>query len=395
MARVAFFTENLPPQADLIGHFAYDLMRSLGDQGHELKVFTTYRQGQEIPPPHPRIEILQPFRRWSWTEIPRILPLLLQFQPEILHIIQPHADALRGLTNAMGAIPSLTPFLRSGLSGSATVSTFFDLNEHHLVQHRMLLQTSQIVTVSNEQQKEKLAAYLGSGHRARIEVVPISSSLDFGEAALNETLPLEWTEFFARRRPWFFVPGQMDEHSDLDHLFDLISAVLSARPQTGVVFGGSWGSHPVPLRHKWMRRLREAELDHRILWTGPLDQGQLQNLLAQADLVMLPTLQRETLAFTRVLRLALQMRSVLLLSKDQSRLDPLPWKDGTHARLTSANLQETAQAAIELLDSPETAIRMRAALGDFSQREVVDQPGNVMSRLYAQALSPGFSKTRS
>ena len=113
MARIAFFTERLPAggasqETDAIASFSYELMSSLADQQHEVSVYTTYREDEAGPPSHPRLRVLRPFRRWGWLELPRLVPILMEFQPEILHLIEPRAESLQGLTNAMSALPAFT-----------------------------------------------------------------------------------------------------------------------------------------------------------------------------------------------------------------------------------------------------------------------------------------------
>ena len=120
MARIAFFTEKLPSLdgrsstdavEGAIANYSFELIRSLADQQHDVRVLSTYREGEAIPEGSSRLQIIRPFRSWSWLEIPRLIPTLLEFQPDVLHFIQPHGEALTGWTNAMTAVPSLAPLI--------------------------------------------------------------------------------------------------------------------------------------------------------------------------------------------------------------------------------------------------------------------------------------------
>ena len=110
MAKIAFFIERLPPDADPISGFAYDLIRSLAEQSHEIRIYSTYVEGAPLPPRHPRIEILRPFQSWGWLEIPRVLPLLMEFRPDVFHLIQPGTETRR----AMSILPAWLPSRTSG-----------------------------------------------------------------------------------------------------------------------------------------------------------------------------------------------------------------------------------------------------------------------------------------
>ena len=171
MARVAFFTERLPPSSDPIASFSYSLMYSLAQQQHEVQVYSTYRSGEDLPPMHSRLQILRPFQRWSWMELPALLPNLISFSPQILHVIQPHARAVRGLTNAMSALPSLAPLIGK----PRIVTTYYDLNSQRLSAHKLLLTGTHLATVSNSYQRARLLNYTGNfkRRRPRVEILPV------------------------------------------------------------------------------------------------------------------------------------------------------------------------------------------------------------------------------
>ena len=181
MARVAFFTERLPSSdsshvREEITGFSYDLMTSLADQQHDVRVFSTYREDDTLPQVHSRLQILRPFRKWSWFEIPRLIPILLDFQPEIMHFIQPRKEAFMGLTNAMTALPALA----SVIGKPRIVVSLYDVRKDELQRNRSLLMMADTVIVANRLQADEINRWLGSAaHRPMIEVVTLPGSENF------------------------------------------------------------------------------------------------------------------------------------------------------------------------------------------------------------------------
>lgn len=372
MARIAFFTESLPPQSDIIAEFSYDLIRSLADQQHEIRVFSTYRDGQELPPAHPRIEVLRPFQSWSWLEIPRILPLLIDFRPELIHIVQPRAEALKGFTNAMSALPSL----KLVLGQPVFVTSFYDLRRSLLKTHNLLLRASDAVTVSNSSQQELLSSVLTRA----AHIVPIPSSTASGEAQADSNL-----EQFVDDGQVIFVPGDVGDHENIEELFSTLNSVLGKHPDSKVVFGGGWGSVHAKLRHVLLRPF--AERGSRILITGQLTPNEERLCLRKAHVVFTASLPPESMSLARIFREALKEAAPLLMTLSQSSLDGLNWRNGESALLTTDLPGDWLEALTEALSPTSEIAKVRENLPEFSRIEAIDLPGNVMSRLYAELLA--------
>jgi glycosyltransferase involved in cell wall biosynthesis len=389
MARIAFFTERLPPDDDPISGFAYDLMRSLADQGHELRIYSTYIEGAELPPRHPRIEVLRPFRSWSWLEVPRILPMMMEFRPEVLHLIQPRAEARQAM--------SLLPSLGHLFGRPAIVSSLYDFLDRDLSTHRCLLSASDAITVSNEPQRELLQNFLarkkGSRASTKVHTLPIPAPTASGSALqtperkdlLSETL----RSFLAAAidSHLIFVPGDIAEHQDPRVLFQTLSTFLSEHPQALVLLGGGWGRIPQRSRHKFMEIFNESGVGSRVLFTGPLSCEVEQLCLSRARIVFLASLALESIGLTRILREALEAGAPLIMSHSQANVDALNWENDENSLLVGADPNQWSAVISRAITSPHIVDRIRSRLPEFSRTEAVDQPGNVISRIYAQILS--------
>ncbi len=390
MARIAFFTERLPPDDDPISGFAYDLMHSLADQGHEIRIYSTYVEGAQLPPRHPRIEVLRPFRSWSWLEIPRLLPLMMEFRPEVLHLIQPRAEARRAM--------SLLPAMGHLLGRPAIVSSLYDFLDRDLSSHRWLLTASDAITVSNEPQRELLADFLTSLNRSKKSLprhsqihtlpIPIVSRHNLNSETQNlvsETLSTFLTAAFDT--DLIFVPGDVAEHRDPQALFQALTRFLLEHPEALVVLGGGWGRTAQRTRHKLMETFNSAGVGPRVLLTGPLNSEAERLCLARARVVFIASLALESIGLTRVLREALEAGAPLIMNHSQANADALNWKNDENSLLVDNDPTQWSAVISRAITSPHIVDRIRSRLPEFIRREAVDQPGNVISRIYAQILS--------
>jgi hypothetical protein len=394
MARIAFFIEEIPPTEDVIATFAWDLIRSLADQQHEIRVFSTYREGGRLPEPHPRIEILRPFKRWNVLELAKLTPLLMQFRPEILHLIQPHKNALTGLTNAMSFIPTLAPLL----GGPVTVASFFDLNEKSLPRHRLLLTSADALTVANELQLEVIERALARPGRARrplVEIVPIpiaawshepgSAEIEVDPAAPDSDIALEGLRTSSENL--IVVPGPLDQHFDPVFTLELVARCLLDQPQAQAVLLGGWATVPMRLRHAAERKWHEAGVGSRAALTGPLAEEEETLWIHRATCVLIAPFDETRLSFTRVLRASQRASAALVLSNEQARLDPIAWRDSENALVRPRTKLDLAEAVRRLLRDSELRARLQDNIEEFSRAGVVDHPGNIISRLYVRAAS--------
>lgn len=395
MAKIIFFTERLPPDTDPITNFSYELMRSLADQYHEIKILTTYRgpldKSGVLSPNHSRIEILRPFQRWNWFEIPRLLPLVAGFRPEILHFIQPRAESLDGLTNAMNALAALAPLV----GHPAVVTSLFDFRgTREFERHRMLLLTSDAITTANEAQAKAVKTFLathGKRHATTksVEIVPtITPACSTPEAPpppddfASETL----RGFFTTYDKIVFVPGDLDWCEDPGALLEVLIRLMRQRPGLGVVIGGGWGRVQPLLRRQLLAKVEDEGLGARVLLAGGLHPASERTCLHRATVVFVAALAPESLFLAQYLRTSLAAAGTLVMEARQAELDPLPWQDRVHAFI-AANRSDWESTLSEALEADDLRDRIQRANQDFHRESVLDHPANLMSRLYSRTLT--------
>ncbi len=392
MGRIAFFTERLPPDDDPISTFSYDLIKNLADQQHEVRVFSTYREGSQLPETRSRIEILRPFKRWNWLELPKAIPLLVDFQPDVIHLVQPRAEALGGWTNAMSVLPTFS----SLLGRPAVVASFYDLREEKLPMHRTLLLSSDVVTVSNRPQLELLENfYRLQAKRPVTAIVPVPShQIEVGDDAYSERNDEFLRNFIDSRPKTIFVPGDLDEHCNVEILFETLSEMLTRFPEASVIFGGGWGDIPPIKRHQLMAVFERARAGERVLLSGPLSSSGLLLCLGRSQVVLLASLATTSLKLTQVLSEAVSSGAVLIFTEEQSLLAALPWRDRQNAFIVGRDVHSWSTAMAEALTSHELVQLIRSRLPDFARAEGLDLPANTMSRLYSEALERNRTTSR-
>lgn len=408
MAKIAFFDERLPApkassrvsidsgESDSIARSSFDLALSLADQQHEIRIFSTYRPEDELPPTRGRLEIVRPFRKWNWLEIPRLVPMLMEFQPDILHIIEPRAESLKGFTNALDALIALKQ-MPLWTKRPALVVSFFDLREKDLRSHQLLFQQSDAISVANEPQLELVVKALKPLKRQPLTaIVPIGGR--FASSDAGETLD-EWSQesilagesaLNSAVSGALFIPGDIHEHRDPEKLFsaltELLAALENSLPDLQLVFGGGWGQTPIPTRHRLMDIFVRSGFGSRVRLTGPLGLKELRQHLIQARLIFTASLPAESLTPARLFRLALDSSALLLMSERQAEHDALRWLDGVNTFITRDS--DWFENLKRVLTEPEEKLNtIRQGLQDFAREAAVDQPGNIMSRLYSSVLS--------
>lgn len=390
MARIAFFTESLPPTGDVIGRFAWNLIHSLADQQHEIRVFSTYRSEQQtLPASHSRIEVVRPFRKWGLTEIPKIIPSLLSFRPDVIHVVQPHKEALTGLTNAMDLLPTLKPLL-----GKVTfVASLFDVSQSGLRKHRALLPQLDAITVSNREQRDLLMEYFSHSKRQPlIEVVPLGfarlTESGSSEIVIEEKSDNAIVQPLLEKFPLMVaVGGPVESHSNPLETFKTLAVALNKTPNSCAVVLGGWGPLPIRVRHSCEQILFDHDVQSRVLLTGDIDEQAEAELIARATCVISAPLAEGRLAYTRFVRSVQHIGRPLILSLAQADLDPIRWQHGENALVCAPTEGEMSQAIGILLHDEATRHRLQRNLAELSRSAVADQPGNLVSRLYVKTLT--------
>ncbi len=380
MAKIAFFTERLPSNDDDISLFSGTLIQSLGDQHHDIRIFTT-DDGSDWPAPHSRIEIVRPFRKWSWWETAKLIPMLTIDSPEIIHIIQPRHQSLLSFG------PSPINFV-SALSSFPTkpriVLSLYELDKRALDKLRPTLQVASLILVRTQSQKAELESdWQVAG--SRIAVIP-ALALPALSNFETETLPETLSTLVERSDRYVFVPGGLDQHSNLDILFKTLGALAQEDDGLNFVLQGSWSDLPISKRSEWQDKFKSNSAAGRTLLTGSLSESTESYLFRNAPVVLLATLNPNKLKFWKHSRRALSVGSPLVLASSQVSADELDWSE-MGATLNGNSASEIASACLSFLNDEELRHQARERAVELADRQVTDQPANHLTRLYLELLN--------
>ncbi len=389
MARIAFFVESLPPAGALTAQMGWDLIRSLADQQHEIKVLSTFREGAQLPESHPRIEILRPFRSWRFSELVRLMPMLFEFRPEILHLIQPHQTRPAPLLHALDFIPGLAPLL----GNPHTVVSYFDFEDVNLRRASVLLSAVDALTVANTKQLQFIQEQFRWTTPPPIDIVAAGSGQSNGSTARAPTgqeesgLHLAFQDLLARFPGVVVVPGPLDQHEDLGFTCDLIATCLKLFTECSVVISGGWGSLAKISKARIEERILEPSFGRRVLMTGPSSPDLMGTFFKHATCVLLAPLRDSSFALTEALQVLRQSAAPLILNDQQAQLSPVRWKNEGNALIRTKTLPELVEAIGFLLRSPEHQHHLRQNTAELIRTDLVDSPGNSISRLYVRLMS--------
>ena len=380
MARVAFFVESLPPTDDLIGRFAFALARSLAEQQHEILIFSTQTPGHPGPPPTSHLAgglaIATPFRNWGWVEAARAMPALMRFRPDVLHFVQPHAAVLEGWTSAVTALAAAAPAL--GLP--VVAASFFDLRGAWRTRHRALLLSCHAMTAANTRQLDAIRAECGNA-RPLLATVPLGMIDD--DAARFDEPNAALSELMAHAdRKLLLVPGDVDAHTDPQRLFKIIAHVLKARPRAAVAITGGWGSVAPTARFRLLSSLGDdAGARFALLCANGSTRGAI---MRQTSAIFGATLGLETLVFAEAARDAIKQNLLFVATREQAIAEP---QASAILRIAEDREEALVDAALAALDSDPTLSERAIPAAERARRELNDDPANVISRLYAQAIT--------
>jgi hypothetical protein len=290
MARVLILTDRGPGDADWKGDLVWRIILSLAESQHEVLVACT-QKFDEHPMTHSRLNIIRPVHSWRADQLPKLVRVLMSFQPQVVHTfaLQDH-----GLWPAL----SLWPYF-SGMCavypGLKRFSTLFDAHDYEGPASAGWHRQATKLTVFSEGHATELATRFDRP----IEIVP----LDFeheppdgensgGEGALIPAPVSEWNS-----------PRQ-----NLLHVREL----LHRHPELTLKIIGGWGDWPASERREGWKIL--GSVAGRVHLTEPVDYHALTDELREAGQLWLEPLRRNSWKFLLCMRLASQLGKEFLVA---------------------------------------------------------------------------------
>jgi polysaccharide biosynthesis protein PslF len=295
--RILFITGEFPPMQGGVGDYTHELGQALQDLGCEVQVLTSSQAGSAR-----RLTVRPVIDRWDWSCWRRILTVVEDYRPDVLHI--QYQAAAFAMHPAINLLPRR---LRLGATGHQRAAgrpcsavTFHDLKVPYLFPKAgplrrwvigELARQSDLAITTNRQDFEELQQHLGSPPA----LLPIGSNI-------IPRLPPGYDREAWRAR-WGAGPGDLllcffgfvNDRKGVDTLVHALKMLVSdptcpVKPLL-LMMGGQTGASD-PTNVAWLARIEalivELGLEERIRWTGYLPGEEISASFHAADLCVLP-----------------------------------------------------------------------------------------------------------
>jgi hypothetical protein len=365
VARVVLIAPSLPPSPDPEALLAWRLANSLAECQHEIKLLTGKHPYQLFPQFHPRVELLQIFQRWSVFEIPKILQILHQWRPEVLHLLPPPQ-----LSPVWMSLP-FTAGLMNPNKPPKVVLSFWRLPSSisKIPMHR-----ADAITVANDTQKHILSSRPGQlPHIETLELIDSRVPFD----SKSDILPDE------KFCPFLFIPGNPQDHHDFEQTLSMALATLKEHSSWHIISAGSLSHFGYKREQEWQLKIRRENLTGKWYFAGDLDLTSTDQFAKLANVVLGSHLKIETAVLPIVTHACRTSGIPLILNHLQAQADPFPWAHGDNVLLSGRDGQEQIHLIGQILKDSQLRHKFSVRLLGLSDHNLTDHFSNIMSRVYS------------
>lgn len=374
MAKIILVTEK-------VNSTSWPLALSLRAQQHEVVFLTS--KGEEAANAD-GIRFMAYFKKWSFLEALRILPMIFSYEPQILHIIldqgplTPAHAVLAGYAKShplMVLTTSLLQFERRLRTGSPT---------------RLLLQESDIVTCPSVDSLAKLRGMSVRSKKQGRGILP--PALDLYESTLLEEPHLEenkseilveenWADHL-KDEPYFIIPCFEKTFSPDKIFFRRLARICETR---FVVLWGSNQDWPLRSRKQFENWMAEQNLNDRWMFSGALPAQLERELLKQTECLILAGIRLSPQAISQFYLKAIQCNTPLALDTKQASVHAHLWRKNINCWILNHESLDKEFGAFLTKDDFRPPESLHEKLSE--DRHLTDTPLNELNRLYTRALS--------
>lgn len=365
MAKVVLVAENLNPTVRR-------LINGLCNQMHAVTLITS-KDETDFPD---RINVMQPFKKWSAFEAIRIVPLLYAMNPQIIHVIL-NDSHIRGAHVMLASVAKILPH------------TVLSTSLLHLGQGlrrrnptRYLLQESDIVTCPSV---ETLGALRGLNIRPSRQgrgILPPMMNLSADDSSIEKSQVV--TELLARmkNRPYLAVPFMEPGFDSSRMAFRRIAMMAAHRHLLLMGSTADWSLRERKRFQAWMAR---KGLDTQWTFTGHLNAPDIRRVLGGAEAFVLAGQNLTPFETTEYYLTALQAGTTLVLDDRQSTIHAHLWRHKENAWIFP--LHDLLKQLQTQLTAGSLHLESVAPESLNLHRDLIDTPLNELNRLYNRALA--------
>ncbi|MBX2988717.1 MAG: hypothetical protein KF802_12550 [Bdellovibrionaceae bacterium] len=367
MAKVLLVTEKLTPTA-------HRLALSLRQQHHQVTLLTSRDEDAALPD---GIELLRPFRQWSFFEGMRVLPVIYGLQPQIVHLVL-EEDQLKPAQILISLTAKTLPHC---VLTTSLLHIRRGLRRRNPV--RYLLQESDIVTCPTV---ESLGAMRGlavkSTRQGRGLLPPVLDMRDDEDNGSPFTPGVELQKNLADE-PYVVLPFFESAFDPQQAPFRRLALLAQHRHVVMLGSCADWSLRERKLFQAWMQA---QGLDHRWTLSGDLSAADQRRLLSHSEAFCLAGLNLTAQESTEYFLRAIRAGATLILDDKQAALHGDLWKNGDNCWVVP---KEPLIPALQQLLTRDGSLRRPQSLPqDLNlHRDLIDAPMNELNRLYNKALA--------
>ena len=241
------------------------------------------------------------------------------------------------------------------------------------------------VTSCSADLRSRLAAIGAPADGEKIRLVPNGTDLPApAPAEIRRRARDRWG--LPSDTPVVLAVGRLVDKKGFPHLLEALPAVLEAHPSCRLVLGGG-GDLEEPLK----ARARALGIERSVTFTGPLTHPEVLELMAAADLFVMPSIRdrRGNIDGLPVVVLEAMAAGRAVVATDVAGMPLAIDHDVTGLLVPEKDASALAGALRELLDHPDRA----STMGEAARRKVAEDLNwaaiaRVHDRLYREAAAP-------
>ncbi len=369
MSKIAFFIESLNPQSNSRVESSCYLIEALAQAQHDIKIYTSLGEhDQEYSFSSNGIEVLRPFTKWSFWEILKSLPALLEFGPDILHFIHPSEMMRPALFSGLKAVPIFFELLKKTV---LVTSFLYGKNKVHFSKSEEdFIEMSQLVLLGNNNLKDSLQE---TNDSKRIKTSPLvfPQKIDFEDTWICQAF-----------KEYLYIPYKPSHYSNFQSFMAVLIDFSKKYSGVGVVFGHGMGSLKKIEQNYILDKLNDEGLSKRFFFAPTLNQSQRNSLYYYAKLVIC-THHQDFFEFNFFSKKVLKVKTPILLSRSQQLNDNFDWVKNENCILcqdTDESLFE--QLCLAFANKSQLLDEVVANLNEMNIDHFNDLAINEVSRLY-------------
>lgn len=367
--------------AEKVNSTSWPLALSLRAQQHEVIFLTSY--GEEIDDTR-GIRFMGYFKKWSFLEALRILPMLYSYEPQVLHLILDQ-------TRLKGAHAVLASYAKSHPLVVLTTSLLhFEKRFRPGSPTRLLLQESDIVTCPSV---DSLARLRGLSVRSKKQgrgILPPALNLyestvldepQFEEAESEVLVEESWPQNL-REEPYFVVPFFEKNFSEESPFYQRLARLTQSH---FVVLLGSIQDWPLRNRKKFENWMEDQGLTGRWMVSGELSRSLEKELLQHTQCLILAGIKLTPQAISQFYLKAIQNNTALALDSKQASVHAHLWQKDVNCWILNHESLDKEMGSFLNKDGfrPPESLQLKLS----KDRHPTDTPLNELNRLYTRALS--------